>query len=115
MLFEHLREDEDVIQIDDDDPFSDKVFEDVVHHGLESCRAIGETEEHDEQFEQSAVGLKSGFPLITFLHPDIVKTPPDVQFREVLGTSELCDQLQNEGQQVFVLHGHGIEHPVILY
>ena len=49
------------------------------------------------------------------LHADVVKTPPDVQFREVLGPSELSDELRDERQQVFVFHGHGAERLVVLY
>ena len=44
---------------------------------------------------------------------DVVETPPDVQFREVFGTSELCDEFWNEGQWVLILHSHGIEHPIL--
>ena len=35
MFFEGLREDEDVVQIDYDYAFRDKILEDVVHHCLE--------------------------------------------------------------------------------
>jgi hypothetical protein len=42
---------------------------------LESCRAVGEAKEHDEQLKQASVSLESGLPLITFLHVDIVETP----------------------------------------
>jgi len=52
--------------------------------------------------------------LINFLHVDI-ETPSDIQFREVLRPLELCDQLWDEQQQVLVFHGHGVEHPVVLY
>jgi hypothetical protein len=47
MLFHCFCEDEDVIQVDTDYAFRDEVLEDIVHHGLEGGRAVGEAEEHD--------------------------------------------------------------------
>src|SRR6266446_1761393 len=112
MLFDSFREDEDVVQVYNDDAVGNELLEDVVHHGLKRRRTIGESEEHDEWFEQPAVSAKSGFPLVALLHADIVETPSDIQFREVLGSPELSDELWDERQWVFVLHSHGVEHAV---
>src|SRR6267143_1484233 len=46
---------------------------------------------------------------------DIVETPLDVQFRELLGSPELSNELRDKRQWVFVLHSHGIEHAVVLH
>jgi hypothetical protein len=46
MLFEGLREDENVIEVNDNMPLCNKVCEDVIHHGLEGRRRICESEEH---------------------------------------------------------------------
>ena len=78
VLFEGLREDENVVQIDYDHAFRDKVLEDVVHHRLEGGGTVCKAEEHDQGFEQAAVGLEGGFPLISFLYLDIVKAPADI-------------------------------------
>ena len=78
VLFEGLREDEDVVQIDYDHAFRDKVLEDVVHHRLEGGGTVRKAEEHDQGFEQAVVGLEGGLPLISFLYPDVVKAPGDV-------------------------------------
>ena len=69
----------------------------------------------DKGFVQAVVGLEGGLPLVSFLYPDVVKAPSDVQFREVLCSAELCDQFRNERKWVLVLHGHGIQCVVVLY
>ena len=54
MLFEGLCEDENVVQIDYDHAFRDKVLKDVVHHRLEGGGTVCKAEEHDQGFEQAA-------------------------------------------------------------
>ena len=61
VLFEGLREDED-----------------VVHHRLEGGGAVRKAEEHDQGFEQATVGSEGGLPLVSLLYPDVVKAPADV-------------------------------------
>jgi len=95
VLFKGLCEDEDVVQIDHDHTFRDEVLEDVVHHRLEGGGTVREAKEHDKGLVQAVVGPEGGLPLVSFLYPDIVKAPPDVQFHEVLGSTELCNQLRN--------------------
>jgi len=95
MLFKGLREDEDVIQIDHDYAFWDEVLENVIHHCLESGGTVCEAKEHNKGFVQATVGLEGSLPFIAFLYLDIVETPSDVQFCEVLGSVELHNQLQN--------------------
>src|SRR5436853_6502875 len=115
MFFQGFREDKDVVKVYNDNTISNELFEDIIHHGLEGGRAVGEAKEHDERFEQSTVGSECGLPLVALLHADIVETPSNIQFREVLGSPEFGDQLWDEWQRVLVLHGHGVECTVILY
>jgi len=81
---------------------------------LERGRTIGETKEHDKWFKQPSVSSESRFPLIAFLHSDIVKTSANIQFCEILGSSEFGYQLWDKWQRIFVFHSHGIEHAVVL-
>jgi hypothetical protein len=83
---------QDVIQVNYHNSFCNKFLEDVVHHGLEGGWTVSETKEHHQGLEQAPVGMESRFPLIPFLHPDIVETPPDSQFGEVSGPSKLGDE-----------------------
>ncbi len=58
--------------------FEDSVSEDVVHHGLECCRGIGESEIHDCGFEESVPCFKRRFAFVPLLDAYVVVSPPDV-------------------------------------
>ncbi|KAG5650555.1 hypothetical protein H0H81_011826, partial [Sphagnurus paluster] len=80
-----LREYQDVVQIDNDYTFCYELRKDVVHHGLESGRAVGKAKKHNQGFKQPPVGSESGFPFVSFLHVDIIKPPTNIKFSEVFG------------------------------
>src|SRR5258707_4747159 len=96
MLFKCSRENENVIHIDDNTTFSDKLSENVVHHRLESGWTIGQTEKHHQGFEQSLIGNESGLPFIAFLNPHVVVTPSNIQLCEVFSPFEFVDQFGDE-------------------
>jgi hypothetical protein len=47
VFFHRVGEDQDVVEIDGDDAFSDQVLEYLIHYHLEGGRTIGEAEVHD--------------------------------------------------------------------
>ena len=47
MVFDHGSVYQDIVHIDHHVSFVNEVFEDVVHHGLEGGRTVGEAKEHD--------------------------------------------------------------------
>jgi hypothetical protein len=47
VFLQRVGEDQNVVEIDGYDAFSDQVLEDLVHHGLEGGWTIGEAEVHD--------------------------------------------------------------------
>ena len=109
MLFESFCEDEDVVQVHHHHySFRYEFLEDVIHHSLESGRAVSEAEEHHQQFKESAVGVEGGLPFIPLFHTDIIETPSDIQLCEVPCPSEFLYQLGDEREWVFVLHCDGI-------
>jgi len=71
--------DQDVVHIDGYPSFSYFFFEDVIHHGLECCGGVGESEKHYFWFEQSLVGGEGCFPFVSFLDPDIVISPSHIE------------------------------------
>jgi len=101
VLFKGLREDEDVVQIDHDHAFQDEVLKDGVHHRLrlEGGGTVCEAEEHDKGLVQAMVGSEGGLPFVSFLYPDVVEAPSDVQFCEVLGSTELRNQFRNQQER----------------
>ena len=58
---------------------------------------------------------KSGLPLVSFFHANIVKTPMDIEFSEVLGPLKLIDEFGEEGKWVLVFHCDHIQCLVVLY
>ena len=114
MFLHCLCKNEYVIQIDTDYTFGDQVLEYLVHHGLKGGRTIGETEEHDQGFEESSVCVEGGLPLITFLDADIVVPPPDIEFGEIPRTSESVNEVGDEWEWVRVLYRLRIQCSVVL-
>jgi hypothetical protein len=51
MLLDRLHADEDVVEVNADDTFHNKVLEDVVHHGLEGGGGVCESKKHHQGFE----------------------------------------------------------------
>ncbi len=91
-----FREDQDVVEIDSDLSFSNKIAEDVIHHPLECGGQIGKSEEHDCGFEQSSIRMEGGLFFVTLSDSDIVVSPMNVELCEILGTTKLVDELRNE-------------------
>ena len=79
--------DEEIIHIDDEPSFGNHVAEGVIHELLKGSRGVGEPEEHHGRFEESFVGDKGCFPLMTVFDPYVVVPPPNVEFSEDLGIS----------------------------
>ena len=104
MLFNCFREYQDVVQVNHYNPFHNELLKDVIHHGLEGGWAIGEPEKHHQWFEESPICSEGSFPLISFLHLDIIEAPPDIQFSEVLGTTKLCDEFRDKGKRILVFN-----------
>jgi len=109
-----LRKDQDVVQVYYYDPFSYDGSEDVVHHSLESSGTIGHSKEYYKQFEQATVGMESRLPFISGLDAYIIETPMDIEFCEVLGSTELRDEFGDERERISVLDGYGIQRTIVL-
>jgi len=82
---------------------------------LEGGWAVSKTKEHNKRFKEASFHSKHGLPLITFLDVNIVEPPSNVEFGEVLRSSEFCNKLWDEREWVLVLHGHSIQGMVVLY
>jgi len=114
MLLLCLRKDQDVVQVYYYDPFSYDSSEDVVHHGLKSSGTIGHSKKHYEWFKQATVGTESRLPFISGLDAYIIEAPMDVEFCEVLGSTELRDEFGDERERVSVFDGYGIQRAIVL-
>src|SRR6266481_9415217 len=117
MVFNHSGIDQNVIHVYGHEAFINELLENVIYHGMEGSRAVGETEVHDQGFEKSMVCSEGHFPLITLFDAHIVISPTYIQLCEVLGFGfrNIVDNIGDEGEWVGVLHRHGIELPVVLH
>ena len=109
-----LGENKDVVQIYTNHPFTNQILEDVIHHGLEGSWTVSKAEHHHQWLKQSPVGPKGCLPLISFLDPDIVVPPSDIQLGEIPSSPELLHQLRNQWKWIPVLYCHPIELSVVL-
>jgi len=92
--------DADIIHVDMDCRpkgfvFEDGVAVDVVHHGLECCWGVGESEIHHGRFKESVSGFKRGFLLIPFMNLDVVVTPSDIEFCVYVCITEVSNEVCN--------------------
>ena len=67
-----IREDEEIIHIDDEPSLSNHVSEGVIHKPLEGGRGVAQSKEPDSWFEKPFLSDEGSFPLVSFLDPNIV-------------------------------------------
>ncbi len=108
MFGEVLGEDQDVVKVDHDLSFGNKIAEDVVHHLLEHCGQIGESKEHNGGFEEAPIGMEGHLLFVSFPDSDVVVSPMNVELGEVLGTSQFGDEFGDQESWVAVLDCHFI-------
>src|SRR6266702_2602337 len=77
--------------------FENGISKDVVHHGLECCRGVGESEIHDRGFEESVPCFKCCFALVSFLYAYVVVPPSDVEFGVYMCVAEVSYEVGDEG------------------
>src|SRR5882757_1028029 len=92
---------------------SDLDYEDVVHHVLEGSGRVAETEGHDAGFEKSAGGDEGCFPLVSFLHADVIISSTNVQSGKIDATSPLVDEIFREREGIDVLDGYIVEFTIV--
>jgi len=114
MLLFCLCKDQNVVQVHYNNLFRCDSSKDIVHHSLESSRAIGHSEKHYERFEEVMVGAEGRFPFISGLNAYIIETPVDIQFCEVPGSAELRDEFGDEEERISILDSYGVQCTVVL-
>ncbi len=76
--------------------FEDGVLEDIVHHGLKSCRRVGESEVHDCGFEETIPRFECCFPLVSFLDSYVVVSPSNIQLCVDVGITEVSYEVRDK-------------------
>jgi len=96
ILFLHLGEDQDVVQVDHHNTFCYEVPKDVVYHGLEGGQTVSHSKEHYQGFKQASIGSEGHLPLVFGLNANIVETLTDIQLGEVPGPIELGHEFRDQ-------------------
>src|SRR6267142_2370816 len=103
-----------IVHVDCEPLFSDFWGESGVHHCLEGCWGVCESEKHNCWFEQAFIRHKCCFPFVSFLDTNIVVPPSDVEFSIEGASSESINKLWNEWERVFVLYRPVVNWSIIL-
>src|SRR6266702_516865 len=76
--------------------FENGISKDVVHHSLERCRGVGESEVHDGGFKESVPCFERRFAFVSFFDTYVVIPPSDVQFRVYVGVAKVPYKVGDE-------------------
>ena len=64
---------------------------------------VAETKEHDSRFKEPLVHDEGCFPLVAVLDMDVVVSPTNIKFGEVMGIFQLVYKVRDEGKRVGVM------------
>src|SRR5712671_5911637 len=107
-------EEENIIKVDNEMAFIDKVREDGVHKGLESRGCVTKTEGHDKWLEEAERALEGCFPFVTFVDTDVIVTPADVKLCEVTRSLELINEFGNKRKRSGIFDGDIVNGAIVL-
>jgi len=88
MLLKSIREDKDIIQIDDAEDI-EEIIETIIGIGLEECKGISETKGHNEVFKVTIAGTECSFIFIAFYNLELVICICDIQADEIFHIFEI--------------------------
>src|SRR5712672_3385440 len=107
-------EEENIIEVDDEMAFIDKIQEDGVHKGLEGYGCVTKTKGHDKWLEEAKRALDGCFPFVTFSDTDVIVTPTDIKLGEVTRSLELIDEFGNKRKRSGILDGNIVNGTIVL-
>ena len=96
------RVDKEVVHVDNKPSFCNHITKGVILQLLKDGRGIGKTEEYYGWFEESLMGDKSGFPLVSIFDMDVVISPTDVKFGENLCPLEFINKVGDEWKGICI-------------
>src|SRR6266481_973307 len=115
VIREGARVDKDIVHIAYHLTIVDELMEDIIHHHLECCGRVTQSEEHDSWFKQPLVSSECSLPLVPFLDPHVVESPSEIKYGEELGITEAGQDIGDEGEGVGVLDHDLVQLPIVLY
>jgi hypothetical protein len=85
VFLNRLGVDKEVVHVDEKAEI-DHVAEDMVHHNLEGCWYVSQSEEHDHELVKAVSCAEGGFPFVSFSDTDQMEAILQVHFCEPLGS-----------------------------
>jgi len=104
----------EVIHVDNEPSFRKVVGEDMVHERLKGRRRVALAEEHHRRFVKPVRSSESGLPLISLLDLNVVISPLDIKFREVMRMFESVNKIGDARKRVSVFDHMRIYVAVVL-
>jgi len=95
-----------------DEPMEERL-EDVVHKSLECCGRIRQAKGHHQELIVAPMSSERRLRDIIRMHPDLVVAAAEIDLGEVAGALELVEELVNDRNWKFILHGLVIEGPIV--
>src|SRR5271170_8005748 len=112
MLLESIREDEDIIKINDAKDI-EEFTKTIVSISLKRCRGVSETEGHNEIFKVTIASTEGSFVFIAFCNPQLIVRICHIEARKVFSAFETIAELRDERESVTILDCDIIELAVI--
>ena len=97
VYFRVIREDEEVIHIDDEPSFGNHVLEGVIYEPLKGGRGVAKSKEHDGWLEKPFMSNEGGLPLVSIFDVDIVISRPDIHLSEDRGPFQFVNEVRYQG------------------
>src|SRR5882762_7253320 len=107
-------EKENIIEVDNEMSFVDKVRKDGIHKRLKGRWCVTKTEGHDKWFKEAERALEVCFPFVTFANTDVIVTPADVKLCEVARALEFIDEYGDKGKRSGILDCNIVEGAIVL-
>jgi len=114
VFFQVSRVHHEVVHVDDEPSFCKVVGEDMVHERLKGRWGVALAEEHNRRFIDPVRSGESGFPLVGLLYPNVVISPPDIEFGEISGVFESIDEIGDTRKRVSILDHMRIDVLIVL-
>ena len=81
---------------------------------MKGRQRVALAKEHNHRFVEPVRSSESGLSLISLLNPNVVISPPDIEFGEILGVFESVNEVRNMRKRVSILDGMRINVVIIL-
>ncbi len=94
--------------------FKNDITIDEIHHRLESCWGVCETEIHHGRFEKSISGFEGCLVFVPFANADVIVPPSYIEFRVDVRIAQIAYKIGDEGKGVLVPDCYCVDLSIVL-